>query len=143
MGKQIIIDILVVVTLPVLIIGVYFFAFRTNDPTLLTAPPILGANAEEEPGVKTKQALDTLRGISLDGGLFSDPAYNVLQPYVVSIPPASTSRKYPFTPPPIIEERLRQAKLGRNLSKDTSVNSNTSDSSYAAKIDQLKKSSTK
>ena len=151
MGKQILIDILVVITLPILIIGVYFLAFRTNDPIIIAAPPVLGASVVEEPGVKTKQALDTLKGLSLDGSLFTDPAYTSLQPFVVGIPSASTSRKYPFTPPPIIEERIRQSKLGHNFTKDAlgstnttdTSNNTTSNTSLSSKIDQLKKQGTK
>ncbi len=151
MGKQILIDILVVITLPILIIGVYFLAFRTNDPTIIAAPPVLGASAAEEPGAKTKQALDTLKGLSLDGSLFADSAYTSLRPFAVGIPSASTSRKYPFTPPPIIEERMRQSKLGHNFSKDTlgttgtadTSSNTTSNTSFSSKIDQLKKQSTK
>ena len=146
MGKQILIDILVVITLPILIIGVYFLGFRTNDPTIIASPPVLGASAAEDPGVKTKQALDTLKGLSLDGSLFTDPAYTSLKPFAVGIPSASTSRKYPFTPPPIIEERIRQSKLGHNFSKDTlgtTDKADTSNTSFTSKIDQLKKQSTK
>ena len=143
MLKQIVIDVLIVISLPILIIGGYFIWFRTNDTALLSAPPILGANPGSEPGVKTKQALDTLKGITLDDSLFTDPAYNALKPFIVAIPSASTSRRYPFTPPPIIEERLRQAKYGHNFSKENKPVATPSDASLAAKIDALKKNSTK
>jgi hypothetical protein len=135
-GKQIVIDILVVITLPILLIGGYFLWFRTNDSALLLSS--LAPTTEAEPGAKTKQALDTLKSLTLDDSLFVDPAYNALIAYNVVVPPATTSRAYPFTPPTVIEERIRQAKLGRNFVKD-SIDTQSSSGTLSSSVDRARK----
>ena len=142
MAKQLLIDVLMVITIPIFVIGGYFLWFRGDDTALLSAPPILGANPLiESAGAKTKQALDTLSGIALDGSLFADPAYIALEQFNVVYPTSTPlSRKYPFTPSPIIEERLRQAHLGYGTA---SAPKTTSDPVLTAKINQLKKSLSK
>jgi hypothetical protein len=133
-GKQLIIDISLVVALPVLIIGGYYLWGPTSDSLSLAPSAALGV---AEPGYKTKLALDTLSSITLDDSLFADPAYLSLKSFTVVIPEVPLARSYPFTPPPIIEERLRQARLGHVVNTTPVA---TTDS-LSSQIDKLKKTS--
>ena len=113
MGKQALVDLLIVLVIPALFVGVYYFFFHGDNATLLLSssatPSTVSTN---EPGAKTELILKTLHSIHLDDSLFGDPAYLSLKTYTVTIPTVPISRPFPFTPPPVIIERLRQSHAG-------------------------------
>ncbi|HEY9585972.1 MAG TPA: hypothetical protein VJJ02_05310 [Candidatus Paceibacterota bacterium] len=95
-GKQILIDVGVVLVIPaLLLVGYYFWSPRGDSALLsLVAPP-----EEREYGAQAKAALASLRSITMDGSLFEDPVYKSLQEFHVDIEPATLGRTYPFTSP--------------------------------------------
>ena len=139
-GKQSLIDLGIVLAIPLVLIGGVTFFGGTNDVSLISEQPS-AAIGPNDPGAKTKLALDTLSGISLSDALFKDEAYTTLVPYSAPIPPVPLSRDNPFIPPPVIEELLRQARLGNDVSKSklTPVNS-VNTQNLSSKLDALKKS---
>ena len=112
MGKQVVVDIAVVLVTFGALIGVYYF-FKGNDDALLS---LVATPAAVQPGEgggrgsKTETALVMLQSIKLDDSIFSDPAYLALKQYQVTIPTVPLGRQYPFTPPPILLERSRIGK---------------------------------
>lgn len=121
MGKQAFVDLLIVLVIPALIVGVYVVWFRGGDSTVLlsttTGQATIPAN---QLGAKTEIALKTLRSIHLDDSLFKDPAYLSLKTYTINIPSVPISRPFPFTPPPGVIERLREAHYNaKNPSSST------------------------
>jgi hypothetical protein len=140
-AKQALIDLGIVLLVPVILVGGYFVWGSGGETALLSANP--NANlSPDQPGAKTKLALDTLGGTTLDDSLFRDEAFTTLTAYNVTIPEVDLSRDYPFTPPPIIEEKLRQARLGISPNKPatTKPSSPASTQNLSQKIDSLKKS---
>jgi hypothetical protein len=135
LGKQAFVDILIVLIVPILIISGYYFWWRVDGEGLLSLSAPAQEDSSNEPGTKTKMALDAL-SIKLDDSLFKDPAYLALKNYVFDIPSVPLSRPYPFTPPPVIQELLREAKLA-NPTAPSSV------PTLSIKLDTLKKSATK
>ena len=109
-AKQTLIDILVVLVLPLLLVGGYY-AFKTDDSALLSfvSSGEETAAGGDELGAKTKMALVMLGSIQLDDSLFTDPSYLALREYRVTIASSTLGRKYPFSPPPVIIERVRRA----------------------------------
>ena len=143
LAKQALIDLGIVLLVPVLVVGGYLLWGNGGESALLSATP--NANLSPDmPGAKTKLALDTLSGITLTDALFKDEAFTSLTAFTVTIPQVELSRDYPFTPPAIIEEKLRQARLGISASKtDTAAAKGTQSAStpnLSKKIDDLKKS---
>jgi hypothetical protein len=84
-------------------------------------------------------ALDTLSGIALDDALFKDEAFTSLSTFNVTIPEVEISRDFPFTPPAVIEEKLRQARLG-NVANKPKTTQTVSAPNLSQKINDLKKS---
>lgn len=129
MGKQAFVDLLIVLVLPAFIVGAYYVWFRgaTNTTDLLsaTAWQDKGQVAANQPGAKTELALKTLRSIHLDDSLFKDPAYLSLKTYTINIPSVPISRPFPFTPPPIVAERLRDAHYNTKSTPATTDTSGT------------------
>jgi hypothetical protein len=111
-GKQIIVDIVVVIVLPLLFLGGYY-SLKSDDGVFLslTEPTVAVQPGEEgqELGAKTATALVLLRSIppELDQSLFNDPAYLMLRDYRVTIPTIPLGRANPFTPPPVLESLSR------------------------------------
>lgn len=138
-AKHILIDLGIVLLAPVVVIGSYTIWGGADDSQLLSAPPAQVGNADE-PGVKTQNILGVLNGIRLDDSLFKDEAFTSLTAFHVTIPEVPLVRDYPFTPPPIIEERLRQARLG--IKAPLSASQSASTVNVSQKIDTLKKSLT-
>jgi hypothetical protein len=138
MGKQIIVDIVVVVILPALLIGGYYL-FKNSDDALLSFVSPTTLPAGQDLGAKTKNALILLRSIppTLDQSLFNDPAYLMLKDYQVTIPTISLGRVNPFTPPAILENISRST---RNSTAALVKSVTPISPSAAAKIDLLKKS---
>ena len=98
-GRQVLIDIGVVLALPALfLLGSYLWS-PSEDTALLSlvAPP----QAELEFGAKAKAALDDLRSITPedDAKFFESQEYKSLQEFHVDIPPTTLGRTYPFTAP--------------------------------------------
>lgn len=136
-AKQTLVDLGMVLLVPVVLVGGYYAFGGPTDDALLTeaTPSVIGPN---EPGAKTKLALDTLNGISFDDSLFKDEAFTSLASFTVDIPEVPLTRDYPFTPPREISERLRLSKTGTVISKPTSVTSSKTTSSPSAKIDSIR-----
>lgn len=109
MAKQLLIDILVVLVVPILFIGGYYF-FKADSAELLSSLPLIaGTQGEVDPelGKKTEVALALLSSIEFDDSLFSDPAYLLLKKYTVEIPSVELGRSFPFTPPPVLLQMSR------------------------------------
>jgi hypothetical protein len=141
-SKQALIDLTIVLSIPIFIIGGQYMLGGEGDGAQISANPS-AALSLDEPGAKTKLALDTLSKINLKGDIFTDNAYTRLVALDVIIPEVDLSREFPFSPPPIIEERLRQARLGNSAGKVWETPTTSSDSSdsqsLSNRIDQLKK----
>ena len=138
--KQALIDLGIVLIVPALIVGGFFLWGGAGETALLSQTPTADLSPDQ-PGAKTKLALDTLGGITLDGSLFKDEAFTSLEAYNPPIPEVDISRDYPFTPPAIIEERLRQARLGHTITNTkTGAAQSASTANLTQKIDALKKS---
>ncbi len=143
MGKQSLVDALIVLVIPVLLIAGYYLWWRPADTTqLLSSTAPSAVSAENEPGAKTKLALKTLQSITLDGSLFTDPAFLSLRTYTVTVPSVPVARPYPFTLPSVVLERLKLGAQGKTVSSSSSGSSSSSASSSAAsaKITALKAS---
>ena len=137
MGKQSLIDVLVVLVVPALFIGGYYFWWRTDSTSLLSVSS--GAVADrsaDEPGAKTRLALETLNTITLSDALFKDPAFLSLKTYRVEIPTVPLSRAYPFTQPQILLDRMRAVRF----SGSGVLQSAPATPVVSAKLDALKKS---
>lgn len=109
MGKQIVIDIAVVVITPIVLLGAYF-VFHTEDPNDLLSDAPGGAvikPGEEAgaPGGKARQALAVLRTLSIDVKFFDDPIFVSLQDFPVDVPTVPIGREYPFSMPRDLELR--------------------------------------
>ena len=131
------IDIAIVLSVPMLIIGGYFLWFRdTSGPLLSAGSDVINTQADG-PGSRTKQALQTLNTITLNDSLFKDPAFLALTTYSVSIPTSDISREYPFTPTPEISEMMKRAKSSAKTSTQAKAES------ISVKLDMLKTSTTR
>lgn len=109
MAKQLLIDVLIVLVVPVLLIGGYYI-FKTDGAELLdVVPSFAGAQNEVDPelGKKTEAALALLSGIHLDDSIFTDPAYLMLKKYTVQIPSVELGRSNPFTSPQVLIDMNR------------------------------------
>lgn len=112
MGKQAFVDLFIVLVIPALFVGAYFAWFRGVDSnTLLSSTNGQAIIPADQPGAKTELALKALLTINLDDSLFKDPAYLSLKTYTINIPSVPISRPFPFTPPPVVLERLRQSRF--------------------------------
>ena len=135
--KQVFIDLAIVLSIPVILIGGNLTFGGSEDIAPIASPStVIGA---KDAGAKTKQALDILHGIKLDNALFKDEAYTSLTPFSAEIPEVPLLRSFPFTPPAIIEARLRQARLNNGAVK-TVIATPVTTQNLSAKIDALKKS---
>jgi hypothetical protein len=137
-AKQALIDLGIVLIAPVLVIGSFFLWGGAGDTALLSGTPTADLSPDQ-PGAKTKLALDTLSGIALDDALFKDEAFTSLSTFNVTIPEVEISRDFPFTPPAVIEEKLRQARLG-NVANKPKTTQTVSAPNLSQKINDLKKS---
>jgi hypothetical protein len=139
LGRQLLTDIGIILAAPIVVIGGYFLWGNPDTVQLLSEAPVVRIGADE-PGAKTKLALDTLNGITLSDALFKDEAFTSLTTFSAEIPEVALSRDNPFVPPPAIAEKIRQARLNGVSKTATSV---TTPLSLSEKIDQLKKASTR
>lgn len=109
-GRQIIIDILVVVLMPLMIVAAYYF-WKEGDTSLLLSSVTLsgaakpGEDEAKELGAKIKLALATLNTIKLDNSIFTDPVYQSLRDFPVTIATTTLGRDYPFTLPEGVREK--------------------------------------
>ena len=140
MNKQLILDIALIVGLPIFILGVYFSVFRMDSEPLLTATSQMTQSKANEPGTKTRIALQKLNSIALDDSLFKDPAFQSLRAYSVTIPEVELTREYPFTPTAEIAEMLRRAKANVAAKANSS---GAKSESISVKLDMLKTSVSK
>ena len=134
MGKQAFVDLLIVLVIPALILGAYFTWFRSAETVAVLSPTAWQDKSQvaaSQPGTKTELALKTLKSIHLDDSLFKDPAYLSLKTYTINIPSVPVSRPFPFTPPPAVSERLRDAHYSGKSPAATNV------ASSGTKIDAL------
>lgn len=122
--RQTVIDVVVVLIIPLVIVGGYYFWKQGDGPSLLSAiaPGFAERPGEEtkDLGAKTKVALATLNSIKLDNSIFNDPVYQSLRDFPVTIATSTIGREYPFSLPSVIQE------------KETRVGS--SDAAYRASI---------
>ncbi len=114
MGKQIMIDILVVLAVPVILIGGFYF-WKTDDGALLSllSPDVtLPGDEGKELGAKTKLALTTLGSIDFDESFFRNEAFMTLNDLTATVATTSLGREYPFTSPDVIVNLMKKAKPG-------------------------------
>lgn len=137
LGKQIFLDIVIILSIPILIIGVYFLSFRDSNSASLSVTSEILKSDPNAPGTRTKLALQTLNTIALNDSLFRDPAFLSLRKYPVEIPTAELMREYPFTPAPEVQEMLRRAKSSSPPASAVKAES------ISVKLDMLKSSVTK
>ena len=106
--KQSLIDLAIVLVVPILLIGAYLLYGKSGNDVLLSEQPT-PTLAESEPGAKTKLALDTLNGITLDGSLFKEDSYVSLVGFYTEIATSTLLyRENPFTMPLVIQDHLQQ-----------------------------------
>lgn len=104
-GKQTVIDIAIVLALPLVVFLGYYF-WNSNDNSALLS--IIAPRPESQAyGTKAKAALATLRSITMDDSLFSDPIYTSLKEFHTNVPSSVLGRANPFTTP----EAVRAAKI--------------------------------
>ncbi len=142
LAKQALIDLGIVLLVPVIIVGASFIWGGAGETALLSGTPSADLSPDQ-PGAKTKLALDTLSGITLDDALFKDEAFTSLDTFSVTIPEVALSRDFPFTPPAAVEEKLRQARLGHTApTTKTGIAQTASTQNMSQKIDAAKKALT-
>jgi hypothetical protein len=136
-GKQLFLDIIVIVSIPALLIGIYFLWFRAESGPLLSAKSEMLRVDPNEPGNQTKLALQSLQRITLNDAVFKSPSYFQLQIYTVEIKPSELSREYPFSPTVELSEMLRRTKV---TTRTPIVNQQAKVGavSISEKLDQLK-----
>ncbi len=132
MGKQIFLDILAVLILPVLLIGGYHLWWKSDETALLSISPQTQSAQLDAPGAKTKKAKNAL-SISIDNSLFTSPSYMALQSYTFEIPSVPLSREYPFTSPKEILDLIKSARTNSSSGKGVTT-------SLSAKIETIKQS---
>jgi hypothetical protein len=110
-GKQTMIDIVIVLALPlVAFLGYYFWNSNENNALLsIIAPP----PESQAYGTKAKAALASLKSITMDDSLFSDPIYTSLKEFHVDVPPSVLGRANPFTTPDAVRA-AKSSKLPTN-----------------------------
>ena len=93
-------DIIVAIAIPALIIGVFLYwkGKETTDEYLTVVVPSYTVD-DTSAGGRVKQALQSLRTISFDTGLFTDPKFLSLEEQTVSLPTATVGRANPFIKP--------------------------------------------
>lgn len=101
MAKQILLDILIVLALPIMAIFGYFY-FKTEDGTKLlsyVSPSSIALPGEQNTdlGSKTKAALTELNSINFDQTFFNDATFLTLQDFTGPILATPIGREYPFT----------------------------------------------
>lgn len=101
MSKQIILDILIVLGIPLAIVIGYLYFSSGAGTNLLSyvsngSASLPGAGSAEL-GAKTKVALAELNSINFDKTLFNDPIFLTLEDFSVPIIPSPLGREYPFT----------------------------------------------
>lgn len=138
-ARQLIFDIMIVLSVPILFVGGYFIWFRDASGPLLSSGYEELKSGENNPGATTKVALQTLNSITLNSSLFTDPSYQSLRTFTVEIPTSELYRKYPFTPTTEIFEMLRRntSAPAKDATKNVKVES------INDKLDLLKKSATR
>jgi hypothetical protein len=126
MAKQIFIDILIVIILPVLAVFGYFY-LKTDEGSALLSSASLGATSRPgegsaELGVKTKAALSELKSIHFEEAFFSEPAFLSLEDFTEQIDATPVGRQYPFITP----DELRNMARRSNNNKTSSASSASS-----------------
>ncbi len=140
MSKQILIDILVVLIVPVILIGGYYF-WKTDDGTLLSlisSDIALPGDEGKELGAKTKLALASLDSIDFNEEFFKDEAFLSLRDLTGTVPTSTLGREYPFTTPNVITNLMRKSNAGKTTGAPAKINSPVDINS---KIETIKASS--
>lgn len=134
MAKQILLDLLIVIALPLLVVFGYFYLKSDEGSALLSAASretvALPGQERKELGVKTKTALAELSSINFDESIFSDPAFLSLKDFTEEIDPTPIGRDYPFTAPDEL----------RNMSRQNAVKTNLAEPDFSTKLNILKES---
>lgn len=90
-------NILVTVGLGVVVAGGVWYGMTSNSsPALLTTEDVSGVGSTAE-----RELIDTLlalREVSLDGSIFSNPAFLSLRDFGIQIVPEPAGRRNPFAP---------------------------------------------
>lgn len=107
--KQIMTDLAVLLLLPVLFLGFYFYFIRTGEVAEFLASEGGGGSS---PGARAEEAVNTLSAIAFDASLFSHPVYLELRKFDVILTPAVPGREYPFTPSEELVELMRRRVTG-------------------------------
>lgn len=123
--KQILLDLLIVVVLPIAIVIGYFYFTSDGGKNLLSSvssatTPLPGENASEL-GATTKAALTELKSISFDKTIFTDPTFLSLEDFTLPIVASPIGREYPFTQ--TSELRVMSARKVNTSAKPSPVGS--------------------
>ena len=140
MGKQALIDVLIVLVVPgILALGYYFWKGGSAGSLSFVSftTQALPGDERNDLGAKVKVALDELNAIHFDQSIFDDPAYLSLEDFTPEVATSSIGREYPFSPPDVILEMVRTSRLqaGGSTKKPPAT------TNPAAKIDILKSGS--
>ncbi len=109
MNKQLLMDFLVVLIVPICFVAAYHFIDNEITTDELLAVTSSGEFAEPgalsaELGAKSKEILTELKSIRFDESFFSDPAFLSLQDFTPEYATTSIGRDYPFSiPPPVVD----------------------------------------
>lgn len=105
-GGKALFDLAAVLVIPLLFALGYYFWSGEDDSALLSLAVSQGDGREY--GAKAKQALATLRSISMDASLFDDPVYRSLKEFHVDIDTSiPIGRSYPFTTPDVLRGKQK------------------------------------
>jgi len=75
--------------------GIYSYLFKGKDEAPLTAETVTAASPEDQDLIAL---LLELRSISLDEGIFTNPAFHSLQDFSQELVPEAVGRPNPFAP---------------------------------------------
>ncbi|KKU78058.1 MAG: hypothetical protein UY04_C0047G0007 [Parcubacteria group bacterium GW2011_GWA2_47_7] len=113
MGKQTLIDIVIVLIAPILLVGAFLYAGVDSVTSLLSFSSI-GVLSEpgignEQLGMKTTEVLKELKSIKFNDSIFTDPAFLSLYDFTGTIPETAVGRPYPFSPSDEVKALREQA----------------------------------
>ena len=111
-GKQILIDIGVVIIAPLVLVVGYYYFFPPELVVDSSGAEPLRVSAEDKPGGKARMALAQLRSTNIDVEFFRDPAFIALKEHSVTIPSSALGRANPFIIPEELLVKEKNSKPG-------------------------------